>query len=127
MANEHRVVTELEEGGKDGLDPGRLTNHCLGDAGQYRDEGWDSSAGIDECLKGSNYLAPQVLHGADLGYLTGVGGRSSGFEIEHAESHRVQRHSQVVQRDLTDNSHPHNVMSNVCSMSRSGLIAQKAP
>ncbi len=61
VPDEDRVVAKLEEGRKDGLDPGRLTNHRFGDAGQDRDEGRYAGAGVHESLKVPITSPPRYL------------------------------------------------------------------
>ena len=100
VRDEHAVAGELEERGQDRLDPRRLRDHRVGDAGEHLDEHGDRLARTHQGLELAQHLAAADLDGPDLGDRRRGRAAAGGLQVDDDERHVVQWRAEVVQGAL---------------------------
>jgi hypothetical protein len=96
VADDHRIVRELDPCGQYLVDCGRRPQHVVGDAGQRRDLVGDRHARVHERVERAEHLAAAQLERAHFGDGVAAARRAAGrLEIDDHERHVVQRRRKV--------------------------------
>jgi hypothetical protein len=96
VADQHRAPDELLERRQHPSEPRRARDEGVVDARQPGGAGGDRPTGLDQGLERADALAAPELHRAHFGDGVGRRGRAGGLEVDHAESHVVQRRRRCV-------------------------------
>ena len=100
VRDEHAVAGELEEGRQHRLDPRRLRDHRVGDAGEHLDEHGDRLARPDQGLELAEDLPTADLHRSDLGDRRRGRAAAGRLQVDDDEGDVSQRRAEVVQGAL---------------------------
>ena len=100
VRDEHAVAGELEERRQHRLDPRRLRDHRVGDAGEHLDEHGDRLARPDQGLELAEDLAAPDLDRPDLGDRRRGRAAAGGLQVDDDEGDVAQRRAEVVQGAL---------------------------
>jgi len=113
VPHDHRITEELEERGECFLDPRRVDDHRLGDAGHDGHRWGDPGSRVDERLEPADLDTALIARGADLGDRICIWGQACGLEVEHAERHLRKGGAELLERSLSRGCHPPRIVERV--------------
>jgi hypothetical protein len=91
-------VDELDEGGQDTGQSGGAAHHVVGDAGELGDERGMASSGSTRVEKVPRHSPPRNLAAAISVRAQVSGPNPGGLDVDDAESHVVERKTEIVGR-----------------------------